>query len=112
MSGIEHNRQDGMWSLKGWNQIHRINFDDFFADLICDVQTEPATWHCLVQRQGGTQILFWSQALSRQEAVRTAQEALRDLKTGSATPAQRKPTLAEKKFMTLHETTRRLRSRR
>ncbi|HUS19276.1 MAG TPA: hypothetical protein VMZ25_06475 [Terriglobales bacterium] len=101
-----------MRAEKGRNKMpHRINLDGFFADVICDAQTVPATWHCIVQPQGGKQILFWSQETSRQGALQSAQEALHDLKMNAENAGQLLATIGQKKFMTLRETMQRLRSR-
>jgi hypothetical protein len=92
--------------------VDRIKFDGFYADIVFDALAVPETWHCIIQRQGCKEVLFWSQEDSRVHAIEAADEALKDLMEGKDDPARSAASIADKKFMTLHETTRRLRSRR
>jgi hypothetical protein len=91
--------------------VERINLDGFYADIICDALAVPETWHCIIQWAGCNEVLFWSQEDSHILAVETADKALQDLKEGQSNTAKH-ASIADKKFMTLHETTQRLRSRR
>jgi hypothetical protein len=92
--------------------VERIKQNGFYADIICDVNAVPVTWHCIVQHHGCTDVLFWSQEDSREHAVQAADGALQDLKEGGEDSTILTASIAEKKFMTLHATTQRLRSRR
>jgi hypothetical protein len=88
--------------------------DGFFAEIICDALTQPPTWHCIVQHEGCDDVLFWAQEPSWNEAMAVAGVALHDFREADSQVRKEMPqaTIADKKFMTLHATTRRLRSRR
>lgn len=94
--------------------MDRINLDGFFAEILCDALTVPPTWHCIIQHEGSVEVLFWSQENSWDNALQAADGALHDLSEAGSYAMRDGPhaTINDKKFMTLHETTRRLRSRR
>lgn len=101
-------------TLEKSGRVERISLDGFFAEIICDVQAVPPIWHCIVQYEGSGEVLFWSQEESWSTALHAADGALADLSrgTGDHDRVANDATIRDKKFMTLHETTQRLRSRR
>ncbi|MEO6119909.1 MAG: hypothetical protein ABIP12_04400, partial [Terriglobales bacterium] len=64
--------------------------------------------------EGSQEVLFWSQEDSWSTALQAADGALADLSRGTENHDRvaNDVTIRDKKFMTLHETTQRLRSRR
>jgi hypothetical protein len=57
----------------------RIVCGVFTADLIMDRHTEPPIWHCIVQRAGSPDIIYWGQELTFAAAESAAEEHLREL---------------------------------
>lgn len=92
--------------------MERISRGRFYAQIICDVQAVPAIWHCIVQRERAKEVLFWSQEKNWDDALQAADEALENLTQGDEHQAGNVVTIRDKRFMTLRETTQRLRSRR
>ena len=57
----------------------RIRNGPFFADFRRDQRLYPEVYHCVIQREGSTQILSWSQHRSLELAIASAQEELKQL---------------------------------
>ena len=57
----------------------RIRNGPFFADFRRDQRLYPEVYHCVIQREGSTQILSWSQHRSLELAIASAQEELKRL---------------------------------
>jgi hypothetical protein len=49
----------------------RIRKGQFFADIVADPHT-PGVYHCLVQQEGSSEILHWSQERTEKEAIQAA----------------------------------------
>jgi hypothetical protein len=46
----------------------RIERLPYFADILEDRSSGPSSWHCIIQRQGSSEMLLWRQYTSEQEA--------------------------------------------
>jgi len=57
----------------------RIKNGHFYADFRRDKRLFPEVYHCVIQREGFTQILTWSQHRSLELAIASAQEELKRL---------------------------------
>jgi hypothetical protein len=57
----------------------RIVSGRFTADLIKDPHTDPPIWHCIVQRAGSPDILYWGQEPTLAKAESAAEEHLKEL---------------------------------
>ena len=68
-------------SRGGSHVVHyeRLRLGRFFADFRRDTRLHPEIYHCIVQREGSTQILIWSQFRSLEEARQAAERELKRL---------------------------------
>ena len=57
----------------------RIKNGPFYDDFRRDQRLYPEVYHCVIQREGSTQILSWSQHRSLKLAIASAQEELKRL---------------------------------
>jgi len=57
----------------------RVRNGAFYADFRRDKRLYPEVYHCIIQREGSTQILFWSQHRSLEQAIVSAREELKRL---------------------------------
>jgi hypothetical protein len=60
-------------------RYERVRWGDYFADIRRDKRLKPEVYHCVVQREGSTEILAWSQFRSLNDAQRFADKYIRDL---------------------------------
>lgn len=60
-------------------RYERLQAGDFFADFRRDKRLTPEVYHCVIQRQGSTEILMWSQFHSLQDAKEFAGNHLQHL---------------------------------
>jgi hypothetical protein len=57
----------------------RLQNGPFFADFRRDKRLDPEVYHCVIQREGATEILRWSQHHTLNAAIRTARAELKRL---------------------------------
>jgi hypothetical protein len=62
-------------------RYERLQNGSFFADFRRDKRLDPEVYHCVIQREGGTDILRWSQHRTLNAAIRTARAELKRLST-------------------------------
>ena len=60
-------------------RYERLQHGPFFADFRRDKRLDPEVYHCIIQREGATDILRWSQHRSLNAAIRTARAELKRL---------------------------------
>jgi hypothetical protein len=48
----------------------RLRYGNYYADFRADKRLRPRVYHCIVQRDGLPEVLFWSQHRSLDTAVR------------------------------------------
>jgi hypothetical protein len=60
-------------------RYERLQHGPFFADFRRDKRLNPEVYHCVIQREGTTDILRWSQHRSLNAAIRTARAELKRL---------------------------------
>lgn len=60
-------------------RYERLQSGPYFADFRRDKRLHPEVYHCVVQREGSTEILRWSQHRTLEGAMRTARAELRRL---------------------------------
>jgi hypothetical protein len=60
-------------------RYERLQQGPFFADFRRDKRLDPEVYHCVIQREGTTDILRWSQHRSLNAAIRTARAELKRL---------------------------------
>ena len=53
-------------------RYERLQSGPFYADFRRDKRLDPEVYHCVIQREGSTEILRWSQHRSLDGAMRTA----------------------------------------
>jgi hypothetical protein len=75
-------------------RYERLQQGPFFADFRRDKRLNPEVYHCVIQREGTTDILRWSQHRSLNAAIRTARAELKRLASKEraqlpGTPVQR-----------------------
>ena len=51
----------------------RLQLGDYFADFRRDKRLSPEVYHCIIQREGSTEIISWSQHRSLEAARRAAE---------------------------------------
>lgn len=56
----------------------RIERPPYFADIIRDIRSNSPVWHCIVQREGSSNVILWFQEPTEDEA---RQSATRELET-------------------------------
>jgi len=74
----------GRWDYASPPPNTRISSGEFTAEIVVDHKTDPPIFHAIIQQTGSSQIVFWSQARSFEEAEGQTQELLADLSRGSA----------------------------
>ena len=57
----------------------RIVCGAFLADIIVDSRTDPPIWHCVVQREGSPEVLYWAQEATFEQARSAAEDHLKEL---------------------------------
>jgi hypothetical protein len=62
-------------------RYERLQQGPFFADFRRDKRLDPEVYHCVIQREGTTEILRWSQHRTLNAAIRTARAELKRLST-------------------------------
>jgi len=60
-------------------RYERLQHGRFYADFRRDKRLHPAVYHCVIQREGSTEILRWSQHRTMEAAMRAARAELRRL---------------------------------
>jgi hypothetical protein len=60
-------------------RYERLQEGPFFADFRRDRRLNPEVYHCVIQREGTSEILRWSQHRTLDGAIRTARAELRRL---------------------------------
>lgn len=60
-------------------RYERLQRGPHYADFRRDKRLNPEVYHCVIQREGSTEILRWSQHRSLEGAMRTARAELRRL---------------------------------
>ena len=60
-------------------RYERLQHGPFYADFRRDKRLDPEVYHCVIQREGSTEILRWSQHRTIEGAMRTAKAELRRL---------------------------------
>jgi len=58
----------------------RIERPPYYADVVLDTRSDPPVWHCIVQRQGSSNIIAWFQENSEQQARQSATRELDSLR--------------------------------
>jgi hypothetical protein len=60
-------------------RYERLKHGPYYADFRRDKRLNPGVYHCVIQREGSTEILRWTQHHSLQEAVNAAKLELNQL---------------------------------
>ena len=71
-------------------RYERIRQGSFYADFRRDKRLYPEVYHCIVQREGSSEILSWSQYRSLERAIAAAEMEMKRLQE-SAAPKPRNP---------------------
>ena len=73
---------------EGSHIVHyeRLRHGHFFADFRRDARLYPEVYHCIIQREGSSQILIWSQFRTLEHAVQAADRELKRLAEGETAP--------------------------
>ncbi len=73
-------------SRDGFHILHyeRLRHGNFYADFRRDRRLYPEVYHCIIQREGSSEILSWSQYRSLEKAMQAAELELRRLFEASA----------------------------
>jgi len=58
----------------------RIGRPPYFVDIIRDTRSNPPVWHCIVQREGSSNVIAWFQEASEDEAQQSATRELETLR--------------------------------
>jgi hypothetical protein len=66
-------------------RYERLQNGAFFADFRRDKRLNPEVYHCIIQREGATDILRWTQHRTLNAAVRTARAELKRLSSQEQT---------------------------
>lgn len=68
-------------SHDGFHIVHyeRLRQGNFYADFRRDRRLYPEVYHCIIQREGSSEILSWSQYRSLEKAMQAAEFELRRL---------------------------------
>ncbi len=68
-------------SRDGFHIVHydRLRQGNFYADFRRDKRLYPEVYHCIIQREGSTRILSWSQHRSLEKAIHSAELELKRL---------------------------------
>jgi hypothetical protein len=57
----------------------RLQVGDYYADFRRDKRLSPEVYHCIIQREGSTEIISWSQHRSLDAARRAAEAEINRL---------------------------------
>lgn len=60
----------------------RLQSGSFYADFRRDKRLYPEVYHCIIQREGSTEILHWSQFRTLERAQSSAQRELKRFAEG------------------------------
>ena len=60
-------------------RYERLHSGLYYADFRRDKRLNPEVYHCVIQREGSSEILRWSQHRTLEGATRTARAELRGL---------------------------------
>jgi hypothetical protein len=60
-------------------EYERLHKGHFYADFRRDTRLFPEVYHCIIQREGSTEILSWSQHRNLERAKVTAESELKRL---------------------------------
>ena len=69
----------------------RIEYPPYFVDIVQDTRTDPAIWHCIVQRYGSSSVIAWFQESSEAQAQQSAEIELRTLRRHDLSQAGQLP---------------------
>ena len=58
----------------------RIERLPYFVDIVQDIRSTPTMWHCIVQRQGSSEVIAWFQEMSEEMAQQSAAAELEHLR--------------------------------
>lgn len=72
-------------------RYERLQQGSFYADFRRDKRLDPEVYHCVIQREGSTEILRWSQHRTLHAALRTARAELKRLNIGRQEELPRTP---------------------
>ena len=72
-------------------RYERLQNGSFFADFRRDKRLDPEVYHCVIQREGATEILRWSQHHTLNAAIRTARAELKRLSAKERALLRRTP---------------------
>jgi hypothetical protein len=72
-------------------RYERLQNGPFFADFRRDKRLDPEVYHCVIQREGATEILRWSQHHTLNAAIRTARAELKRLSAKERALLRRTP---------------------
>jgi hypothetical protein len=62
----------------------RLRYGNYYADFRRDKRLQPEIYHCIIQRDGSSEILGWSQYRSLDAAARAAEKHLQYLAKDAA----------------------------
>ena len=68
-------------------RYERLRRGDYYADFRCDKRLSPRVYHYIIQRDGSSEILAWSQYRSLDAAVRAAEKQLQHFSVAEAKSA-------------------------
>ena len=58
----------------------RIERLPYFVDIVQDARSNPPIWHCIVQREGSSDVIAWFQAATEQDARESGASELEALR--------------------------------
>jgi hypothetical protein len=61
----------------------RVQRRPFFADFMRDKRLSPEVYHCVIQREGNSEILYWTQHRSLEDAKSAARTELASIASSS-----------------------------
>jgi hypothetical protein len=71
--------QDAESEISNVLRYERLQEGPFFADFRRDKRLNPEVYHCVIQREGTTEIIRWSQHRTLESAIRSARAELKHL---------------------------------
>lgn len=71
----------------------RIERLPYFVDIVQDARSTPPIWHCIVQREGSSDVIAWFQEASEQEARQSGTVELETLRDEDLAKAGQLPLL-------------------
>jgi hypothetical protein len=69
-------------------RYERLQSGNYFADFRRDKRLRPEVYHCIIQREGSTEILMWSQFHSLEHAQEFAAAHLQHLAGADSKPSK------------------------